>query len=244
MNSLKLNFAALSFLTLFLCLGSAFSVVGQTAEISPNSLKLSQSQTAGEYLGLPKPKFFLPRSHAESVDKTALPAAKQTSTTYTRPTKDERFKGYVRQMFGVSAIIGSVVSAGFAQAFDTPEEWENNPKGFARRLGSAFGKTVIEETTTYGLGEAFKLDSNFYKSGEKDFKSRISNAVLSTFTARKPNGKRVFGAPRIIGTYTANIIAAEVWYPKNYDYKDGLSSGTISLGVNVGVNLLREFFFR
>jgi len=47
----------------------------------------------------------------------------------------------------------------------------------------------------------------------------------------------------VTGTYTAAIIANEAWYPKRYNYQDGLRDGTISLGVRFGVNLLREFVF-
>jgi hypothetical protein len=166
---------------------------------------------------------------------------KQTGN-YTRPTAGERFKRSANRIFGPVSLGTKVLSAGISTATNSPEEWGGNWKGFGKRFASSMGKSIIKESATYTLDEAFKLDSTFYRSQKRDTKSKLSNAVLSTFTARKADGKRVVGVPRLVGTYSSSIIAAETWYPKRFDYKDGLRSGTISLGVNVAVNLFREFF--
>ena len=39
---------------------------------------------------------------------------------------------------------------------------------------------------------------------------------------------------------TAAIVASETWYPKRYNYVDGLKSGSFSLGMNVAFNLVKE----
>ena len=162
---------------------------------------------------------------------------------YTRPDAGQRFKRYVNRMFGPVALGTRALSAGISTARNSPEEWGGKWEGFGKRYASNTGKSIIRETATYTLDEALKVDSAFYRSSKRDTKSKISNAVLSTFTARKPDGKRVVGIPRLVGVYTSSIVAAETWYPQNrFDYKDGLRSGTISLGVNVAVNLFREFF--
>ena len=93
----------------------------------------------------------------------------------------------------------------------------------------------------YGLDEALKYDSKFYRSRDRSLSSRIGNALISPVTARNKRGKRVIGLPRILGTYTSNVVAAETWYPSRYTYKDGLRSGTISLGMNAAFNLAKEF---
>lgn len=177
-------------------------------------------------------------AQTNSQQTTAFP------TTYTRPNAEERFKKYVNSAIGPTSFIGPVFSSTFRQIRNRPEEWEKTSSGFARRFGNSVGRNVIKQTITYGLDEALKLDSNYYKSQKKDFKSKFSNAVLSTFTARTPSGKRVFGAPKIIGTYSSAIIANETWMPKRFDYKDGFRDGTMSLGTGVLVNLFKEFFLK
>jgi hypothetical protein len=108
-------------------------------------------------------------------------------------------------------------------------------------VASNFGKNVIKQSVQFGLDETLKLDSHYYRSQKKDFGSKFTNAVISPFTARTEGGKRVFGIPRVAGTYTAHIVAAETWYPDRFDWKDGLKSGTISLGFNAAFNLVKEF---
>lgn len=237
------NRTALFLVTLFLFVGGAAqNAVCQNQALSRTNEIKSKLAPTDYFQEKARPAFFAKeKSSTESV-KSFAAARRQTATTYTRPSRERRLKRYLRRTFGVYAIVGNAASAGVAQLTDSPAEWENNGKGYARRFASAFGRSAIKQTTIYGLDEALKLDSNFYKSGKRNAGDRLKNAVLTTFTARKPNGKRVFGAPRIAATYASSIVATEAWYPSRFSYKDGLRTGTISLGVNVGINILREFF--
>lgn len=167
-----------------------------------------------------------------------------SSDPYTRPTAEKRFKRYVNDTVGPFAWVGVGASAAVSTIANEPEEWGKSARGFGKRVASSFGRNVIRNTAIYGMDEAFKLDSHFYRSNKKDFGSRFGNAVASTFTARTKSGKRTIGAPRIFGTYAANVIAAEAWYPPRYNWKDGMKSGTISLGVNSVFNIFREFVFK
>ena len=174
---------------------------------------------------------------------TALVITKQQSA-YTRPDGKTRFKRYVNSMVGPVALAKQVVGAGIGTWRNSPEEWGGQWEGFGKRLASGFGKNLIKQTTTYGLDEALKLDSHYYRSTKKDAGSKIRNALLSPVTARNTSGKRVIGIPKIVGTYTASIIAAETWYPQRYDWKDGVRSGTISFGISAAYNLFKEFVWK
>lgn len=178
-------------------------------------------------------------------NQTASPPAKQTSPApYVRETKKERFKDYVRNIVGPYSLLGTAVFAGIFQYRDLPPEWENDSKGYARRFASALGILAINETTVYALDEAFKLDSDYYKSTKKTIKGRLQDSIVNTFMARKPDGKRVFGFPRIAGNYSSAIIADTTWYPKRFGVKDGIVDGTYSIGVDVLFNIAREFLFK
>ncbi len=177
------------------------------------------------------------------LNQTSAPA-KQTPAPYVRAPAKERFKDYVRNIVGPYSLLGTAVFAGIFQYRDLPPEWENNSKGYARRFGSALGILTINETTVYALDEAFKLDSDYYKSTKKTYKGRLQDAVVNTFMARKPDGKRVFGFPRIAGNYSSAIIADTTWYPKRFGVKDGIVDGTYSIGVDVLFNIAREFLFK
>lgn len=221
-----------TFLFLALFFTTAFYVSAQTPEPSPSpSPKPKNTSIIDEPQTMPTP-MALP------------PAPLQTIPSYTRPDANKRFKRYVKGVVGPVALVKHVVFAGISTWKNSPEEWGDNWEGFGRRLASGVGRSAIKGTTTYALDEAFKLDSAFYRSKKTTLGGRLGDALLSAFTARKPDGKRVFGFPRIAGTYAASVISAEAWYPKRFDYKDGLKSGTISIGLNAFFNVFREFVRR
>lgn len=178
---------------------------------------------------------------SDGTDKLPVSAAQNG---YTRPDAKTRFKKYVNGMFGPMALGKNVVSAGWGTWRNSPEEWGDRWEGFGRRFASGLGSSVIKHTTMYGLDEALKLDSGYYRSQKKDFGSKVTNALISPFTARTKTGKRTIGVPRLVGTYTGSIVAREVWYPARYDWKDGLKSGTVSLGMTAAFNLVKEFIWK
>jgi hypothetical protein len=147
-------------------------------------------------------------------------------------------------MFGYTALAKNVLGASISTWTNAPEEWGQHMDGFAKRVGSNLGKSVINNTTAYGLEEAFKLDSRYYRSNKKGISRRAAYAILSSVTARNEKGKTVFGFPRIAGLYASNVIAAETWYPKRHNWQDGLRGATTSLGTTAVYNLIKEFILR
>jgi hypothetical protein len=181
---------------------------------------------------------------AGSAQSSGTPTPTPANQPYVRPDKETREKRYFLSMFGPFALGGDVLAAGLDTASNTPREWGPHWNGFGKRFASQLGKGVIHHTTQFALEESFKLDSYYYRSTKKDVGSRLKNAITSTFTARRPDGSKTIGFPRIAGSYTAGIIAAETWYPNRYGLKDGLKSGTLSLGTDILSNLFKEFFHR
>lgn len=163
---------------------------------------------------------------------------------YVRPDSSTRRKRFINSTVGPVALGRQVATAGIGTWRNSPEEWGTKWEGFGRRVASNLGRNAIKQTAIFALDEAFKLDSHFYRSKNKAVGARIRNALISPVTARKPNGEPTIGIPRLVGTYGASIAAYEGWYPKRYDWKDGLRSGTISLGFNAAFNLIKEFVWK
>jgi hypothetical protein len=212
--------------------------------ITLGALFLTASFNVHAQQQIPEPQKTPPQKSVSETDSKKDDATRSVSDpnqTYVRPDRKTRQKNYFKSIFGPYALARTVVGAGISTARNSPEEWGGQWEGFGRRVASNFGKNAIKQTVVYGLDESLKIDSKFYRSKKRDFGSKIKNAVISPFTARSESGKRVFGVSRIVGTYTSSIVAAEAWYPKRYDYKDGLRNGTISLGLNAAFNLFKEF---
>jgi hypothetical protein len=169
----------------------------------------------------------------------------QTTMTpdYVFPTHRERFNRYVKNTVGPFRLAWTVGAAGIDQWRDHPEEWGQGMKGFGRRYASNLGQNAIQQTVTYGLDEAFGLDTGFRKSTREGFGPRLKDALLQNITSRTKSGKRVISVPRFAGAYSGGIISREAWYPDRYSYKDGLRAGTGNLLTAFGLNLVREFVF-
>lgn len=166
------------------------------------------------------------------------------STDYVRPTAATRQKRFINSTVGPFALGRMIATAGISTWRNSPAEWGTKWEGFGRRVASNFGKNAIKQTTKFGLDEAMKLDSHFYRSRKKSVSARIRNVLISPVTARDRYGKRVIGVPNLAGTFTSSIIAYETWYPDRYDWKDGVRSGTLSLGFNAAFNLFKEFVWK
>ena len=163
---------------------------------------------------------------------------------YTRPDAETRRERFINSTVGPIALGRQVATAGISTWRNSPEEWGTKWEGFGRRVASNFGKNAIKQSMKFGLDEAFKLDSHYYRSKDKSTGARIRNALISPVTARDKNGKRRIGVPNLVGTYGANVIVRETWYPDGYDWKDGVRSGTISLGFAAAFNLFKEFVWK
>jgi hypothetical protein len=180
------------------------------------------------------------QSNTSSTD-SAAPAPSQD---YTRPDAKTRFKRYLNSMFGPMSLGEDIALAGIATARNSPEEWGPHWDGFGRRVASGIGRSVIKNTVQYSLDETFKLDSHYYRSKDRSVSARIKNALISPVTARREDGTRTIGFPHIIGVYAGSIISRKAWYPARYTLGDDLVNGSISLGFNVGMNLVKEFIWK
>lgn len=171
-----------------------------------------------------------------------LPGA--ATSWYVRPDKDKRLKRYVNGVVGPFALAKYAATAGITTWRNTPKEWGDKWDGFGHRFVSNLGKSAIKNTTIYGLDEALKVDSRFYRSRNRSVASRLRNSIFSPVTARNRKGERVIGIPRITASFASSVIASETWYPSRYNYRHGLKSGITSLGFNVGFNLIKEFVWK
>src|SRR6185503_8641705 len=166
---------------------------------------------------------------------------KTARAPYVFPTHHERFMRFVKNTVGPFRLARTAIAAGIDQWRDHPEEWEQGSRGYAKRFASSFGKNAIHQSVTYALDEAMGLDTGFRRSTRTGFWPRATDALLENVTSRNREGKRVVSVPRFAGVYLGAIIPYETWYPSRYDYKNGLRSGTGTLLIDFGFNLVREF---
>jgi hypothetical protein len=170
--------------------------------------------------------------------------APQLDLTYLRPTQRTMARNYIFDGFGPYPIAGAAFTAGIHQFGDSPPEWNQGVEGYSKRLGSDFGIAAIGTTARYGLAEALKEDTLYYRCECTGFFPRVSHALFSTFTARRgEDGHRIFSFPALVAPYAGSMTAVYAWYPNRYGAKDAFRIGNYSLLVYAGENISLEFFY-
>jgi hypothetical protein len=164
--------------------------------------------------------------------------------TYVRPTQRTMARNYAFDASGPYPIAGAILAAGINQLGNSPPEWNQGMEGYSKRFGSDFGIAAVGTTTRYGLSEAFKQDSLYYRCECRGFFPRISHALISTITARQgENGHRVFSFPALAAPYTGSMTAVYGWYPNRYGAKDAFRIGNYNLLAYAGENISLEFIY-
>ena len=153
----------------------------------------------------------------------------------------EKFDYRVVQSVGLRGFLGAAVGAGFGQINGHPKEWDGGIGGYAERYASSFGGNLARQSMSFVLENALHEDPRYFPSEEKDFPSRLKNAMLQTLVTRTDAQKERFAFSRIISAY-ANGQLVNAWQPRsNSAVGDGLIRGSITLAGDFGYNMLQEF---
>jgi hypothetical protein len=179
---------------------------------------------------------------SDSAEANATQA--QPSVTYVRPTERTKAINYTFDAFGPYPLFGAAFAAGIGQSSNSPPEWGQGAEGYGKRIGSDFGLAATATTFRYGLAEAFKEDTLYYRCDCRGFISRMNHAVLSTLTARRgEDGHRVFSIPALIAPYAGSFTAVYGWYPNRFGAKDAFRIGNYDMLAQMGANIGLEFIY-
>jgi hypothetical protein len=195
--------------------------------------------------GLPFPaKAQLLIDSANSLGAVASTTVPPPDLTYTRPTEKTKIKNYLFDAFGRYPAVGAAFAAGISQAYNNLPEWKQGAEGYTKRFGSDFGIAAVRTTTRYGLADAFREDTLYYRCDCKGVFPRLRHAVISTLSARRgEDGHRVFSFPALIAPYAGSMTAVYAWYPNRYNGKDAFRMGNYTMLGYVGGNIGLEFLY-
>jgi hypothetical protein len=164
-----------------------------------------------------------------------------TAAEFLPMTRSERLRNYLLTIVGVEPLFRSITSAAIRQVENSPKEWQGRAAGFGYRVGDAYAQHVIRSTLTFGASSLLHQDNRYFASGQQGFFRRAKYAVASTFLARKDNGDRQISFSRLGGAAGAAFIS-RIWQPPSTTSAgDGAVSFGISMGSDVGLNLVKEF---
>jgi len=180
----------------------------------------------------------------DSDGATATTISGQLEGKYVRPTHGTKASNYLFDAYGPYPIAGAAFAAGINQLSDSPPEWRQGAKGFGKRFASDFGIATIGTTTRFGLAEALKEDTLYYRCACTGVWPRMGHAVTSTLTARRgKDGHRVFSLPALLAPYAGTMTAVYGWYPDRFGVKDAFRMGNYSLLAYRGGNIALDFLY-
>lgn len=180
----------------------------------------------------------------DSTDTTVVHSPAVNRFDYTRPTERTEVNNFVFDAFGPYPLVGSALAAGLNQFTNSPPEWRQGVEGYSRRFGSDFGIVAVSTTARYGLAQALREDTLYYRCECTGMFPRVRHALLSTLIARRgDDGHRVFSVPGLIAPYAGTMTAVYAWYPNRFGAKDAFRMGNYSLLTYAGANVSLEFFY-
>ena len=169
----------------------------------------------------------------------------QSDLSYERPSEKVKFENYLFDAYGPYPIAGSAIAAADTQIGNEPQEWGPGAEGYGKRIGSNFAIAVIATSTRYGLAEALREDTLYYRCQCSGFFPRLRHAMVSAVTGRRgSDGRRVFSVPALVSPYVGSMAAVAAWYPDRFSAKDAFRMGNYSLLSYAGQNLALEFIYR
>ncbi|HTW65078.1 MAG TPA: hypothetical protein VME17_10705 [Bryobacteraceae bacterium] len=133
------------------------------------------------------------------------------------------------------------LGASLDQAFDYPSNWGQGWDAFGVRMASGFGQHAVREQLEFGVWALDHEDPRHRRSGLHGVWPRTKYAIVHTFVAWRDDGGEMPAYSRFIGDYGAGFVSRE-WYPTRFHHlQEGIDAGSLSLGLDAGMNVAREF---
>jgi hypothetical protein len=163
---------------------------------------------------------------------------------YHRPTRREDLRAYEHELIGTRAFLGAGIRAGVEQIRPVPIGWGQDFPGYIQRYGSAYGEFAIDSSVRYALAGALHEDVRYLICHKCTAGAKLSNAVLSEFTARHgEEGTRTFSLTPLAAEFSGPLVAYAAWYPPGYTEGDAAKHTMFNLGFRIVGHIVREFLF-
>jgi hypothetical protein len=156
-------------------------------------------------------------------------------------TRKEVFESYLLNTVGPVPILGEAASAGIGQWMNRPSEWGQSWGAYGKRFGSSMGYNALRQTITLGMGLALHEDSRYFGSHAQGFWPRTKHALVTTFTARHPDGTQKFAVSSVAGVIGGATLSS-MWGPPSWKGAGNIAKNAgISFACTAGFNVVREF---
>lgn len=153
----------------------------------------------------------------------------------------ERVSEFLWSTVGPVPLLGEAAGAGIEQWMNTPQDWGQGWGAFGQRYWSNLAYNGIRQTITYGGSLALGEDSRYFASGRMGAWARTRHALVSTFTARHPDGRTTFSFSGTAGVIGASALSS-TWGPAAWKGPGNIAENAgLSFASTAAFNVVREF---
>jgi hypothetical protein len=161
---------------------------------------------------------------------------------YVPLTDREKWRYYWYSTYGPVAFLRVTAASGIDQARDDNPEWGQGMEGYGKRFASKFGHRIVKRSIHHGLAALLKEDPRYIRADREGFFPRAFYAASRTFITRTDAGGERFATSQITGIFAGSFIS-RTWHPESdRSSRAALESAVFSLGVNMALNGLKEFW--
>jgi len=159
-------------------------------------------------------------------------------------TTGQKFKVVAQGVFDPSEFLLVGVVAGLGQASDSNPSYGQGFQGYAKRYGTAYGDTAIENFMVGAIFPSiFRQDPRYFQSGHGGFWHRTGHAVSRVFVTRTDAGGQQFNYSELGGALTAAAISNYTYHPhSDRGFGNVAKTAGTQIGFDVGTYMLKEFW--
>jgi hypothetical protein len=104
-------------------------------------------------------------------------------------TGEQRLKWFAKSTVGPQSLGSGLLTSAIGTARNSPQEYGGSWTGFGQRYGMRLTGISTGNAMEAGLGSLWGEDPRYFRAPNRSMKSRIGNAVLMTFAARRRDGQ-------------------------------------------------------
>ena len=166
---------------------------------------------------------------------------------FTSLSATEKLNLFADNSFDRFTIVSAAFDAGINQATNTPSGYGQGGEGYAKRYGAAVADKVTSDfLKTFLYPTIFRQDPRYFamtsEGGKYGKGKRLWYAMSRVFVTRGDNGRAQFNISNILGD-ASSAAMVNVWYPpRDRDVETTLARFGSRLGVDMGGNILKEFW--
>jgi hypothetical protein len=157
-------------------------------------------------------------------------------------TNRDKFKIATEDAFDRGTLALAALFAGEAQLTNANRSFGQGAAGYGKYYGAAFADFAIGDYMTEAIYPSLlHQDPRYFRKGIGSGWSRLGYAMGQIFWTHTDSGGTQFNFSEVIGNSTA-VAISNAYYSDNRTAPDAISKLGTQLGVDMGSNILKEFW--